>query len=166
MSIEQSQVVVAEGARAGRAAFRPRARPVAAVWSFCRRKPLGTVGAAIILLLLVTAIFAEQIAPYAYDVGRGADRLQGPSPRHLLGTDNLGRDMFSRIVYGARISVAVGFGAVFVGTGLATLLGLISGYFGGLFDLLLQRLIDAWIAFPALVLLAVLVTVATTRDTS
>lgn len=165
MGIEQSQVVIADGARAGRAAFRTRARPFATAWSFCRRKPLGTVGAAIILLLLVTAIFAQQIAPYAYDVGQGANRLQGPSLRHLLGTDNLGRDMFSRIVYGARISVAVGFGAVFVGTGLATILGVISGYFGGLFDLLLQRLIDAWIAFPALVLLAVLVTVATTRDT-
>jgi peptide/nickel transport system permease protein len=158
--------VVAEGARVGRAALRPRARPFAVAWSFVHRKPLGAVGAAIILVLIVTAIFAQQIAPYAYDTGQGADRLQGPSLRHLFGTDNLGRDMFSRIVYGARISVAVGFGAVFVGTGLATLLGVVSGYFGGLFDLLLQRLIDAWIAFPALVLLAVLVTVATTRDTS
>lgn len=166
MRIEHSQVVVAEGVGARRAAFGSRARPFAATWSFVRRKPLGAVGGAIILVLIVTAIFAQQIAPYAYDAGQGADRLQGPSLRHLFGTDNLGRDMFSRIVYGARISVAVGFGAVFVGTGLATLLGVVSGYFGGLFDLLLQRLIDAWIAFPALVLLAVLVTVATTRDTA
>jgi len=73
--------------------------------------------------------------------------------------------MFSRIVYGARVSVAVGFGAVFVGTGLAAVLGILSGYFGGTFDLLLQRLIDAWIAFPALVLLACLVTILTTRAT-
>ena len=74
--------------------------------------------------------------------------------------------MFSRIVFGARISIEVGFGAVLVGTGLAAILGIISGYFGGLFDLLFQRFIDAWIAFPALVLLACLVTIMSTKKTS
>jgi peptide/nickel transport system permease protein len=135
------------------------------VVTLLQRKPLGAVGGAIVVLLVLTAIFAGQIAPYAYDVGQGIDRLQGPSLHHLLGTDNLGRDMFSRIVYGARISIAVGFGAVLIGTGLATLLGVVSGYFGGTFDLLFQRLIDIWIAFPALVLLISLVTILTTRDT-
>jgi peptide/nickel transport system permease protein len=147
------------------ASVRPRARRLGILWRFARRKPLGAVGGGIVGLLIITAVFAGQIAPYAYDVGQGADRLQGPSLRHLLGTDNLGRDLFSRIVYGARISVAVGFGAVLVGTGLATILGVLSGYFGGAFDLLFQRVIDAWIAFPALVLLACLVTVSTTRNT-
>jgi peptide/nickel transport system permease protein len=135
------------------------------VVTLLQRKPLGAIGGAIVVLLVLTAIFADQIAPYAYDVGQGIDRLQGPSLHHLLGTDNLGRDMFSRIVYGARISIAVGFGAVLIGTGLATLLGVVSGYFGGTFDLLFQRLIDIWIAFPALVLLISLVTILTTRDT-
>jgi peptide/nickel transport system permease protein len=140
--------------------------PLGALMRFMRNKPLGAIGGIIVLILILTAIFAQQIAPYAYDAGKGADRLQGPSLHHLIGTDNLGRDMFSRIVYGARVSVAVGFGAVLVGTGLATFFGIISGYFGGLFDLLFQRLIDAWIAFPAIVLLACLVTILTTRATS
>ena len=142
-----------------------RTHPLAVLWRFARNKPLGAVGGIIVLVLILTALFASQIAPYAYDAGKGADRLQGPSLRHLLGTDNLGRDMFSRIVYGARVSIEVGFGAVLVGTGLATVLGVLSGYYGGLFDLLFQRLIDAWIAFPAIVLLACLVTVMTTRAT-
>ena len=129
--------------------MRPRPRPLARVWDFARRKPLGVIGGFFVLVLVITALFAGQIAPYPYDTGKGVERLQAPSARHLLGTDNLGRDMFSRIVYGARISIAVGFGAVLVGTGLATILGILSGFFGGLFDLLFQRLIDAWIAFPA-----------------
>jgi len=140
-------------------------RPFRALGRFVRRKPLGAVGGLIVLLFILTALFADLIAPYAYDVGQGVERLKGPSLRHLFGTDNLGRDLFSRIVYGARISIAVGFGAVFVGTGLATLIGVVSGYFGGLFDLLFQRLIDAWVAFPAIILLACLVTVSTTRNT-
>ncbi|MDQ2786144.1 MAG: ABC transporter permease, partial [Chloroflexota bacterium] len=141
-------------------------RPLMALWRFARNKPLGAIGGIIVCILILTALFAQQIAPYAYDAGKGVDRLQGPSLRHLLGTDNLGRDMFSRIVYGARISVEVGFGAVLVGTGLAAILGIISGYFGGLFDLLFQRFIDAWIAFPPLVLLACLVTIMSTKKTS
>jgi peptide/nickel transport system permease protein len=165
MRTERLTSAATAGEWSRRAGGRARARPLAQLWRFARRKPLGAVGGCIVLVLMVTAIFAGQIAPYAYDAGQGADRLQGLSARHLLGTDNLGRDLFSRIVYGARISVAVGFGAVLVGTGLATILGVLSGYFGGLFDLLFQRLIDAWIAFPALVLLACLVTISTTRDT-
>ncbi len=132
---------------------------------FIRSKPLGAIGGLIVLLMILIAIFADIIAPYPYDEGQGSDRLQGPSGAHFLGTDNLGRDMFSRIIYGARISIAVGFGAVFVGTGLATLFGVISGYYGGKFDLIFQRFIDAWIAFPAIILLAFLVTILTSNRT-
>ena len=171
MRTEQSKIATVAGALPAQASGRsqaPSLRPNAlqVLWRFARNKPLGAVGGIIVLVMMVTALFASQIAPYAYDAGKGADRLQGPSLRHLLGTDNLGRDMFSRIVYGARVSIEVGFGAVLVGTGLAAVLGILSGYYGGLFDLLFQRLIDAWIAFPAIVLLACLVTIMTTRATS
>jgi peptide/nickel transport system permease protein len=171
MRTEQPNIAAIPRARSASASGRTdapdlRAHPLRMLWQFARTKPLGAVGGVIVLILILTALFAPLIAPYAYDAGKGVDRLQGPSLHHLLGTDNLGRDMFSRIVYGARVSIEVGFGAVFVGTGLATLLGILSGYFGGLFDLLFQRLIDAWIAFPAIVLLACLVTILTTRATS
>jgi peptide/nickel transport system permease protein len=127
---------------------------------FVTHKPLGAVGAAIILLLLVVAIAAPWLAPYPFDVGVGSDRLQGPSLVHPFGTDANGRDMLSRIIFGARISVTVGFGAVLLSTLLAVSIGTISGYFGGWLDLLVQRLVDIWISFPALVLLISLVAVA------
>jgi peptide/nickel transport system permease protein len=165
MQAEQMKRVATARTREQMAARGPWAQAFTVLWRFMRNKPLGAIGGVIVLLLIVMAIFADVIAPYAYDEGSGVDRLQGPSAQHLLGTDNLGRDMFSRIVYGSRISIAVGFGAVIVGTGLATVLGIISGYFGGKFDLILQRVIDAWIAFPAIVLLAFLVTVMTSRNT-
>ncbi len=142
-----------------------RRRMLTALGRFVRDKPLGALGGALVALVILTALFAGQIAPYAFDAGQGIDRLQGPSVAHWFGTDNLGRDMFSRVVWGSRISVAVGFGAVFVGTGIAAILGLLSGYWGGRFDLILQRFIDIWIAFPALVLLITIVSIFTTRNT-
>ncbi len=133
--------------------LRPRRTPLGALGLFIRKKPLGAFGGAIVLLLLLTAILAPLLAPYPYDEAHADVRLQGPSLAHPLGTDANGRDMLSRIIYGARVSVTVGFGAVLIGTGLATIIGAISGYFGGLFDLLVQRFVDIWISFPALVLL-------------
>jgi len=165
MSTQQLKGVVTATTSPKQATFRTRSNPLGKLWWFIRNKPLGAIGGFIVLALILIAIFAEAIAPYPYDTGQGTDRLQGSSAKHIMGTDNLGRDMFSRIVFGARISIAVGFGAVIVGTGLATILGILSGYYGGLFDLFFQRLIDAWIAFPAIVLLSVLVTVMTTRNT-
>jgi peptide/nickel transport system permease protein len=129
------------------------------VVEFAQRKPLGAAGAVIVLLLILVALGAEFLAPYPYDVGVASVRLQGPTLAHPFGTDANGRDMLSRIIWGARISVTVGFGAVLISTVLATTIGIISGYFGGLFDLLFQRVIDVWIAFPALVLLVSLVAV-------
>jgi peptide/nickel transport system permease protein len=132
---------------------------------FIQQKPLGAFGALLVIIFVVTAVFAEQIAPYPYDSCQGCPVRVPPTNGFILGTDNLGRDMFSRIVWGARISVAVGFGAVLVGTGLATVLGIVSGYFGGWFDLLMQRLIDIWISIPALILLIVILSVFTSRST-
>ncbi|MGD9893593.1 MAG: ABC transporter permease [Dehalococcoidia bacterium] len=125
----------------------------AALWRFVRRKPLGAVGGAIILAFIVVAVFADLIAPYPYDQIHRGDRLQGPSTEYWFGTDNLGRDLFSRIVYGARISLFVGGGATLISIGLGTMLGVMSGYLGGKLDIFLQRLVDIWISFPGLILI-------------
>jgi peptide/nickel transport system permease protein len=118
-----------------------------------RRKPLGAFGGVIILLMLFMAIFAEWIAPFHYNKTHVRDRLKPPSATYILGTDNLGRDIFSRIVYGARISMIVSLSSVCIGIVLATLVGTTSGYFGGVFDTVIQRFVDAWMAFPGLVVL-------------
>jgi peptide/nickel transport system permease protein len=128
--------------------------------NFIAHKPLGAIGAALVLLLLLVAALAPWTAPYPYDVGDAAVRLQGPSLAHPFGTDANGRDMLSRIIWGAQISVTVGFGAVAISTILAVAIGTISGYFGGGIDLFVQRLVDIWISFPALVLLISMVAVA------
>ncbi len=123
------------------------------LWLFCRRKPLGAIGGAIVVVLLVLAVFAPWIAPYPYDETIGNARLKAPSAQFWLGTDNLGRDMFSRVVYGAQVSVTVGFGAVLLATLLATTIGTTSGYFGGKYDIVVQRIVDAWQSFPFLVII-------------
>ena len=130
------------------------------VRNFVARKPLGAIGAVLVLLLLLVAAAAPALSPYPYDVGDAAVRLQGPSLAHPFGTDANGRDMLSRIIWGAQVSVTVGFGAVAISTLLAVTVGIVSGYFGGWIDLLVQRLVDIWISFPALVLLISLVAVA------
>ena len=123
------------------------------LWRLVKEKPLGAFGGVIVVGLMLCAAFAHWIAPYPYDETNVRQRLKPPSAQFYLGTDNLGRDLFSRIVYGARISVTVGFGAVGLGVLLATIVGVVSGYFGGTFDVLVQRVVDAWMAFPFLVIL-------------
>src|SRR5262245_64099697 len=103
--------------------------------------------------MLLMTVFAEQIAPYSYDDTIRGARLKPPSAAHWLGTDNLGRDMWSRIVYGARVSVTVGFAAIGLGILLATIIGVTSGYFGGAYDIVTQRIVDAWMSFPYLVII-------------
>jgi peptide/nickel transport system permease protein len=119
--------------------------------SFCRRKPLGAIGGALILVLLVLAVFADRIAPYSYDESIRGARMKAPSVQFWMGTDNLGRDIWSRVVYGARISVTVGFATVALATLMATLIGISSAYLGGAYDIVVQRIVDAWMSFPALV---------------
>jgi len=119
---------------------------------FIRRKPLGAIGAVIVGALLVMAVFAERIAPYGYDDTIRGSRMRPPSAAHWLGTDNLSRDMWSRIVYGARVSATVGFATVALAVVLATAIGVSSGYFGGAYDLVVQRVVDAWLSFPYLVI--------------
>jgi peptide/nickel transport system permease protein len=129
------------------------------LWRLVREKPLGAFGGLLVLVLMLTAVFAHWIAPYPYDETNVRQRLKPPGAQFYLGTDNLGRDVFSRIVYGARISVTVGFGAVTLSILLATTLGVTSGYFGGKVDVLVQRLVDAAMAFPTLVILLSLMAV-------
>jgi peptide/nickel transport system permease protein len=123
------------------------------LWRLIKEKPLGAFGGAIVLGLLLCALLAPLIATYPYDQTNVRNRLKPPSSQFYFGTDNLGRDIFSRIIYGARVSVTVGFGAVSIGICLAIFVGVGSGYFGGKADVLVQRLVDAWMAIPTLLLL-------------
>ena len=123
------------------------------VWRLIKEKPLGAFGGAIVTGLLFCALLAPWIATHPYDQTNVRNRLKPPGPQFYFGTDNLGRDIFSRIVYGARVSVTVGFGAVSIGICLAIFVGVGSGYFGGKADVLVQRLVDSWMAIPTLLLL-------------
>lgn len=120
---------------------------------FARRQPLGAVSAAILIVLVIVAVFAPLFAPYSEVETNVGPTLSGPSVAHPFGTDNLGRDVLSRIIFGARISIYVGLGAPLLGVMVGTLVGTISAYLGGVVDLCLQRFIDAVQALPALVLL-------------
>lgn len=126
---------------------------------FARGKPFGAVGAVIILTLLVMAVFAEWIAPYTYDQQIPGARLRPPGRDFLLGTDNVSRDIFSRIVYGSRVTVTVSFATVFLGNLLAAAVGITSGYFRGRYDIAVQRVVDAWQSFPYLVIILSLLAV-------
>jgi peptide/nickel transport system permease protein len=124
------------------------------VWiRLIRTKPLGTIGGVIVLVMLLGAVFANSLTPYGFAETNLRERFITVNPQHWLGTDQLGRDVLTRILYGARISLYVGFGAVGFGSLLATALGILSAYWGGRIDLLLQRVVDAWMAFPGLLIL-------------
>jgi peptide/nickel transport system permease protein len=121
-----------------------------------RRKPLGTLGLVILLVLSGAALLAPIVAPYHYaEVDFGA-RLAAPNGSHWLGTDHLGRDVFSRIVYAARVSFGISFAAVVIAKTIATVLAVMSGYYGGVADKFGQRLIDIWLALPTLIILVTL----------
>ncbi|MSP77185.1 MAG: ABC transporter permease [Rhodospirillaceae bacterium] len=123
---------------------------------FARRYPLGAVGALIVLVFVLTALFADVIAPLDPTATNARASLAKPGGAHLLGADFMGRDMFSRIVHGARISLAVGAGAMSLGALLGISIGLASGYLGGWFDLLMQRLMDIMQSLPLLVMAIVM----------
>ena len=125
-----------------------------------REKPLGTASGIIILILILVSIFADALAPYPYWEVHPVDRLQGSSARYLLGTDGLGRDLMSRIIYGARLSIIVGLAATAINVVVALVVGGTSGFLGGKLDLVMQRFVDAWIAFPGLLLLLTIMSIA------
>lgn len=120
------------------------------LWAGLRRKPLGALGGLVLLAMIAVALLADRVAPYGYDDADIFSRLKPSSAAHWLGTDNLGRDLLSRVVHGARVSMAVGFGGVGLGLAGAVVVGLLSGYFGGRADILVQRIVDAFMCFPVL----------------
>ena len=124
------------------------------------KKPLGTAGGIIILIFIFVAIFADVLAPYPYGEIHLTDRFQGASARYLLGTDQLGRDFLSRLIYGARLSLSVGMAATTLHVVVAVVIGGISGFFGGKLDLGVQRFVDAWMAFPGLLVLLTIMSIA------
>ncbi|GAI34480.1 unnamed protein product, partial [marine sediment metagenome] len=120
-----------------------------------KEKPLGTVGAVITLLLLFTGIFADFLAPYGMNETHMVHRLAPSSARFWLGTDNLGRDVLSRVIFGARISVIVGLSASFLATTISVIMGGVSGYIGGKLDLTVQRIVDSVMCMPGLLLVMI-----------
>jgi peptide/nickel transport system permease protein len=149
--LERAEVIVVRrglGTRVGRPVIR-----------FVRGKPLGAFGAALVLMMGLAAILAPFITFHDPYTGNYADAFSAPGAKYWLGTDQAGRDIFTRIVYGARTALLVGFGASFLGCTFGALFGVVSAYFGGKVDIILQRILDAIMGFPLLVLALAIVTV-------
>ena len=130
----------------------------AAVWRRMRRNRTAMLGLAVLVLFALSGIFAPYLAPYDPYRSDLEGSLIGPSRTHWLGTDELGRDILTRIVYGARVSMVIGAISVSIGVALGVPVGLFAGYFGGRFDLFSQRVIDVLLGFPGIILAIVLVT--------
>ncbi len=129
------------------------------LWRFCRRQPLGAVGAVLVLVLIAIGTAAPLIAPYDYAETNVVERYQDPSHRHPFGTDNLGRDVMSRIIYGARSTILVSFGATLLTLVVSAALGTISAYYKGWVDTTVQRFVDIWLSFPLLILALVTISI-------
>ena len=146
----------------GRAEVAPAEAPVVIYRGFgglVRRHPRLIIGGTLVALLVLTAIFAPLLSPYDPTVGDVSNGLEAPSAAHWLGTDDQGRDVMSRVLWGSRISLSVGFISVLIGLGVGVTVGMTAGYAGGWVDMVLMRLIDALLAFPGL-LLAISITAA------
>ena len=150
MSDRQTTAVSEPKTRAGAAHFFAR------LW---KEKPLGTASGIIIVLFALTAIFADVLAPYGMLEMSLADRLSGPSARFLLGTDHVGRDLLTRLIYGARVSLTVGLAATAINVVVALVIGGASGFVGGKVDLATQRFVDAWVSIPGLLILLTIMSI-------
>ena len=129
------------------------------VGDFIRQRPLGTAGASLIIVMLFAAIFAELVAPYGPQEGTFTGLPEAPNLDHLLGTDPFGRDVFSRLIYGSRTALLVGFTSSIIGSTAGLILGVVGAYFGGKVDEVIQRIMDVLISFP-LVVIAIAVVAA------
>jgi len=133
--------------------------PLRRAIGFCRRQPLGTFGMAIVLMIAVAGLGAEWIAPYSPTANDFGAMTEAPGWAHLFGTDQLGRDIFSRIIYGARTALVVGFSSALVGGAAGLVLGVASAYFGGAIDLIVQRVLDVMMAFPLIIMALAIVAI-------
>jgi peptide/nickel transport system permease protein len=138
------------------AAMRRRDSTWTVLWRFIRKKPLGAAGGVLMLVMVVTALLANVIETHDPIATNAAATLARPSEEHWLGTDHLGRDIYSRIVHGARVSLIVGIGSTLLGSVLGGIIGLLSGFAGGKTDLIAQRLLDILQGLPLLVLALVM----------
>lgn len=132
------------------------------VIDFARKRPLGAIGAGLVLLTAFCALTANYIAPYDPLANDYAAMLGAPGRAHWLGTDSFGRDVLSRIIYGSRTAMTVGLGASLLGATLGSLIGLTSAYFGGRVDMIVQRIMDVFFAFPVIVLALAVVAILDT----
>jgi peptide/nickel transport system permease protein len=144
------------------AGLRPERHGMARIWHaiglFVRKKPLGAIGAVILFGFIVVAIFAPWLATHDPDLNNYRARVKPPSAEHWFGTDNFGRDIYSRVIYGARISLYVGIFSTVLGTAIGALTGILSGFLGGKVDQLVQRVTDVMFTIPGLVLAMAIVT--------
>jgi len=131
---------------------RKKNKKSAEIFKRLKRNKLAMFGLVVLIILLLTAVFADFIAPYGFDDQNLDNMLQGPSSEHVFGTDEFGRDIFSRIIYGSQVSLRVGFFAVAISVVCGGLLGAIAGYFGGLIDNLIMRVMDVLLAIPSILL--------------
>lgn len=138
-------------------ALRPRYAVPTRLWRVARTKPVGAISLILLVLIILMAVGAESVAPYDPELTVAEQRLAGPSSQHLMGTDQFLRDVLSRVIFGARISLLVGFSSVFLGTAVGSFFGIISGYFGGRLDNLIQRVMDSMLSLPTIVLALVIV---------
>jgi peptide/nickel transport system permease protein len=124
-----------------------------------REKPLGAAAALVFLLFVLCGVFADVLAPYGFNEISMLERLKAPSLAHPFGTDNLGRDLLSRCLYGAQLSMIIGLSAAALATIISVVIGTLTGYLGGRFDMVVQRIVDAYMSFPELVILIAVVSV-------
>src|SRR5438067_3583220 len=149
MAVSRVEIAVAAGAR-------PRAGTWTALARFARKKPLGAAGGALMVVMVITAVFANVLQTHDPIATAAANTLAPPSAEHWLGSDHLGRDIYSRIVHGARVSLIVGLASTLLGSVLGGIIGLLSGYVGGNTDLITQRILDILQGLPLLVLALVM----------
>lgn len=134
-------------------------RLISGVWQFAQRKPLGAFSAFLLFAMIMIAIFGTWLTPYDPLTQNLRERLQPPSLNHLAGTDQFGRDIFSRLIIGTRTAMIIGISATFIGKTLGTLVGVFSAYAGKKTDMAIQRVMDTWQALPDLVLVIAFVAV-------